>query len=717
MQKLIEFSKKAFIASVIFVQVLAWPATILAQEATSPPPTADSGASTSSSEAPAPAPEPALEVTPVPEITSVSPPPPAESTATAPLEPSPALASSEAKVNGPTSPPGPANNTYSLNTATGLWENDYYTWDPITKQTKPKVAQTYSFNPITQMWDTTEWYYRPEVGRYAPNTVSYAVSPINLLQGSGGANYSIGNTGPGSTNAILDSSGLQGSFDLFFDSRISNRMNSIALSGNALVQGNTNGGNATSGDAMVISNILNMLQSSWFGQSSDISTFVANLDGSVFGDLYIDPNNLPTSGLPPNANLDITVANNGVIDNNVTLTAGSGNAAVTENTNAGNATSGNAVAIANIFNLINSAIVANRSFLGILNINGSLNGDILLPPALRQGLIAATGPNSNNQISREQDSSLNVTADTNRSIINDITTNAGSGNASVDQNTTAGSAASGAAETNVNTLNLIGRDVTADNGLLVFVNVLGSWVGFLLNAPAGSSSIATTGPNSNNTITTDGRRSISVDAAENSLINNNVIVNAQSGDASLTKNTNAGNASSGDASATVNILNMINSRLAVSDWFGVLFINVFGSWDGSFGIDTPSGDTAATANPPSNSNSQGNALQSLPAATGQENRDQQRTGFGTAGNNHQIGTGGTVQSSEPVPAVIGSATTSGGNKNATSPTGKSSQAMSDFQFWMLALAAAALTGSLLFVDRLLALARKVALLTMLRRTS
>ena len=43
---------------------------------------------------------------------------------------------------------------------------------------------------------------------------------------------------------------------------------------------------------------------------------------------------------------------------------------------------------------------------------------------------------------------------------------------------------------------------------------------------------------------------------------------------------------------------MANSAFNVSDWFGVLFINVLGNWNGSFGVDTSRGNEIATSAPP-----------------------------------------------------------------------------------------------------------------------
>ena len=80
--------------------------------------------------------------------------------------------------NGPKSPTGPDSSTYHFNSATGFWENDYYIWDPVTNQTKPKNPQTYSYNPQTGLWDTTSWVYDPAQSSYKPNVISSPIDPI-----------------------------------------------------------------------------------------------------------------------------------------------------------------------------------------------------------------------------------------------------------------------------------------------------------------------------------------------------------------------------------------------------------------------------------------------------------------------------------------------------------------------------------------------------------
>src|SRR6185369_250889 len=144
---------------------------------------------------------------------------------------------------------------------------------------------------------------------------------------------------------------------------------------------------------------------------------------------------------------------------------------------------------------------------------------------------------------------------------------------------------------------------------LVFVNVLGKWVGMIMNAPQGSTAaelgdgISQTGPNYNISTALNTTDNSTLTNTANLGITNDLNVHARSGDASVTGNTSGGNAQTGDAQTAVNVLNMLGNNLSLSDWFGVLFINVFGAWNGSFGVNTTAGDpvaAAATADPTSN---------------------------------------------------------------------------------------------------------------------
>lgn len=385
---------------------------------------------------------------------------------------------------------------------------------------------------------------------------------------------------------------------------IQNTMDSTAKTGNATVVNNTTAGDATSGGAGVNNTSINMLQSSaGFGGGSTIATFTKDIDGNQTGDILLNPDLLasiavaPPSSSPP-TDLTVTSQTSGQIHNTINLDAQSGNATVANNGTAGNATTGDANAVANIVNMVNSMVGADHTFVGTININGSLDGDILLPDVMQNLLGSATPTDGNLELH-------NTTA---QSVANNVTTSAQSGNATVTNNGEAGNATTGEAKTNVTIMNLSSAHAVGKDSIVVFVNILGSWVGFIVDSPTGTDSavlgdgITSSNPATGNTV---------INNSSDIGIVNDVRVNAASGNATVANNGTAGNATTGKATASANILNLTNSSISMGGWFGILFINVFGSWHGSFGVDTaagnpspqqpdtpPSSDTASGTNGP-----------------------------------------------------------------------------------------------------------------------
>ncbi len=458
--------------------------------------------------------------TPAPAPTPVAP-------TTAPADPTP-----PAPATGPTQPTGADSNKYVYNEATGLWENELYTWNPKTNLTQPKNAPTYSYNPATGRWDTTKWVYNPASGAYVPNIISVSEKPAGAkVSGSlpfQANSATTDNSGPGSNNSIDNTQNNSGIFDMFFNADISNNISSHATSGDALVDSNTTAGNAISGMAQSVANVFNLIQSSLGFLTSGLNTFVSNIFGSNHGDLTLDTSNLgPNSNTnisnQLNNNIDVNIANNGSINNTIDLTTDSGNASVTKNTNAGSATSGDATASANVVNAINSSIAANESFLGMINIYGDLNGDILLPPGVLNSLITS---NALTSVDSSQIVNSNLLAEftDNQTIKNNVNLGAMSGNSTVDSNTSAGNATTGNATSNLTILNLTGRQVIGANALLVFVNVHGSWLGMIVDAPGGSTAAALGGNLQQNT---EINNNIDINAKNNNTITNNINLAAQ----------------------------------------------------------------------------------------------------------------------------------------------------------------------------------------------
>lgn len=422
----------------------------------------------------------------------------------------------------------------------------------------PKL--TYTYNQNTGHWDSDKWQYNPVTGAYETPPPPIVIEPP------------VEKTSTDETKSV--------------DTTVTaeNNLTSNATSGASAITENTAGGNATTGDAAAVATILNTVNSSVsVGDNQKVASFTKDIMGDVKGDIVLYPMLLKAmleAEAGGNKSSTIDVKNNFQLDNNVGLVAKSGDANVTKNTSAGGATTGSAMAVANVVNILNSMIATQQSFIGTINIYGNLEGDILIAPDFIPQMLA-----SNKDVAT---SSTQLSAKNSTDIVNNISAMAQSGAATVFGNTAAGGATTGKADTGVVIFNLTGHEIVAKNSLLVFVNVLGKWVGAIVDAPAGATSaLIGNGVTKNQAYAPDLR----VNSESNYGITNTISVDAKSGDATVSGNTMAGGATTGSAVALANIANISGSQFGVSDWFGVLFINVFQNWYGSFGIDTSYGNS------------------------------------------------------------------------------------------------------------------------------
>jgi hypothetical protein len=513
----------------------------------------------------------------------------ADATGSAATSASPSQVQSD--TTGPQQPTGADASTFHYNSATGKWENDHYIWDPVTHQTTPKDQPAYTYNPDSKTWDTSTWHYDAASQTYkkvttpAPQPLTTVPKTTQKNPSSAAASGAQTPTTSGDTAATATA--------------VTNSVVSTAVSGSATVANNTVGGNAASGNATVTTNTINLLQSNT-NLGSGAATFTTDINGNVNHNILVDPALLamlqPASN---NSSLPNSNAGNATsataINNNINLAAATGDATVAENTTAGNAVTGNANAVANVVNVAGSDISAPKYFIGTINVYGNLNGNILLPADTLQSLISSNASDASNK----NTGNLTVNSAGSQTIVNNVVVAANTGNATVIGNTSAGNATTGNGNTNVTLMNLTGHKIIGADSLLVFVNVLGKWMGLIMNAPNGATAAALGGG-----ISSDASTSNSNSASSNTTtamtIDNNINATAKSGDATVAHNTNAGNARTGNATASANILNLTNDQLALGNWFGILFINVFGNWNGSLGVNTAPAGVASSQSSGSN---------------------------------------------------------------------------------------------------------------------
>lgn len=360
-----------------------------------------------------------------------------------------------------------------------------------------------------------------------------------------------------------------------------NTVNSNANTGDASVKHTTDGGNATSGDASAGTTLINNIASTSNLNSGTLQTFNYNIDGTQNGNVVINPNDIVTtstngSTTPADCLPGTTTADNtATINNLVNLLAQTGNAKVSDNGVGGNATSGDATTEANIINTIQDLVSDQGAFLGVINVNGDLNGNIELPASVISSLLTPTSSDS---------AAGSSTATNNTNVNNNVTLTAITGNAAVTNNGTGGNATSGNASTILQSCNLINSNIVGGNLLLVFVNVMGNWYGALLSEPAGDTTATLGGGITQDTVSPTQQTT----AINNATINNDVNLTSISGNATVANNGVGGNATTGNATAIADVTNILGSQINLSGWLGILVINVFGTWDGSLMIQPTS---------------------------------------------------------------------------------------------------------------------------------
>lgn len=467
------------------------------------------------------------------------------------------------------------------------------------------------YDPATGKWNNSKWIYNPETKVYEPAPVaqpspsptpSSSPAPAQSTDNSGtpaaegsadnsAADSSVTNGGPSSNNQINQDTDESSDVTINNGTQIKNGLDSDATSGEAGVKQNTKGGNAQTGNASADATIVNSVHSTvGSGENTGIARFTIDLYGDVNGDIVVGPT-MGNAEIDKSTkiNSDTNINNNDSITNDIDLSAKSGNAQVTGNTTAGSAQSGDARAVANLLNLVNTVIAANKSFVGTINIHGNLNGDILISPEFIPQLL---GSNGNAKVEESFNMPLTTNINDDQTIVNNVDLKATSGTASVKDNTSAGTAQSGDAQTDLQILNLTGHEVVAENSVLVFVNVKGKWVGMILDAPNSTAAAFGSGVVKHDT-TLASNTNINNKAA----ITNNINVTAVSGDATVSSNTVGGDAKTGNANASANIANISNSKFSLSGWFAVLYINIDGDWTGWALKDTEAGNMIAQAAP------------------------------------------------------------------------------------------------------------------------
>ncbi len=366
------------------------------------------------------------------------------------------------------------------------------------------------------------------------------------------------------------------------EATINNDSYSESVTGNNQIDQADSGSKAVidTGEAVSYANLVNLINSNLV--NSNLKIFLLNnFSGDVadinLKDIWGEVLSGDSSGVEVAYNpteysnfIVISQKNEAEVNNNATVIANSGNNSVDENVGDVLIVSGNAIALANVINLVNTTLIGSNFLITVINVDGSTLGDIILPsPTMFQngnnsqvgGLVFnENGALVNNSIQAQSNSGFN-------NIL-------GGG----ESNLTSGDAVS--SSNNNNWINING----SSDLFLLTINTLGAWNGNIYNWSE-PGSVETGG--SVTTFSIGGGVGGSgpnffavVDLENNAVVNNNIVAQADSGNNNINNNSGSAGIITGNAIALVNLLNIVNTNFWGSNWFYGI-INIVGNWNGN----------------------------------------------------------------------------------------------------------------------------------------
>lgn len=453
------------------------------------------------------------------------------------------------------------------------------------------------------------------------------------------------NTGEDSENVAVATQNDTLTVDNTNNVYANNQMTVEGTSGNNTLTENDGDVTLSTGDIELIANMLNILNLNVTGD--DFLHLIVNIFGELNGTLDLDDiagylgyadddaleviaRNENTGGDSTNTataekteTTNISNTNNAEVNNEITITATSGENEISQNDGTASVITGRIQVLANLLNFINTNFSGDKWQFIMINIFGSLTGNIIVP-STDSYLADSGGGNVLAENIQAGDDSTSVSTATSTQTTTITNTNGVELTNTVNANGTSGgndqSYNDGPAKTNTGTvdvatniLNFLNLNISGNNWVFLIVNVFGKWMGQIvgfagndpLNAPTegtfaalqvGGSSGTTTntsplqgGSGSTNTTTATLTTDTTVQNSNTAKVNNAMSIDATSGNNNLDLNDGSTSLTTGWVEIDANMLNIINMNMTGNNWL-VVFLNVFGDFIGnlSFGpLPTP----------------------------------------------------------------------------------------------------------------------------------
>jgi len=380
------------------------------------------------------------------------------------------------------------------------------------------------------------------------------------------------------------------------DGKVTNGANISANTGGNLASENLGNVDLKTGDALAWLNLINFLNTNIVGSNFEFLVLdVKDDSGEInLNELWkklqeqssSDSIFLVGDQSSPNMRLIIRNENKATLENNINVCATTGNNQANQN-NSAQVNTGDATALANVTNIVNTNVLGSNFFFGIINITGQFKGNLILPRPERFLGVGSSGVSGTATIFANQNSA---------SVSDTLSSSANTGNNQVNNNGGNNTISTGDANASSRDLSLINLNLYQNDWFYLLMNVLGEWNGKtyswsnpeVVEKTTGSSQAYEAGGQSSATAnspevsSTDIGSTLPVDFQNQNTadVRNNVNVSASTGENQANGNANGSSLKTGNAKASLNLLNLINLNILASRWFMGL-VNVLGNWSGN----------------------------------------------------------------------------------------------------------------------------------------
>lgn len=368
-----------------------------------------------------------------------------------------------------------------------------------------------------------------------------------------------------------------------------------ASTGENFANENASGTAILTGDALALVNILNFLNTNIVG--SNFEVFLQDILGNESGEIDLNQlwkeilaqsgqEGLSLAGEINSSSLKLLVenVNQAYLENNVNVEVSTGENQANGNKEAKIET-GEAAAVANVNNFVNTNILGAEFFLGTINILGEFEGNLILPqPENFRGVSEESLEQSflifQNQNQAEVENRIEVTA------------NSGGNEESGNKGDSVIKTGDAVAISNV--FSLVNLNVWQNSWFVLLINNLGNWTGKIFGW---STSEAKEEPQEGNQVFQVGMKQsaneeenlelkagslplVSFQNKNQAIVKNNIKTTASTGQNQANENQGETQIETGNAFSLANLFNFVNLNVLGGRWFFGL-VNVLGDWRGN----------------------------------------------------------------------------------------------------------------------------------------